>query len=156
MTVILGPDGMRLDKVTQPMSVDQVKWFLDPDALMQAAPHLWTLSLRLFCLRCWRRGLRDDVRVTFNDATQDYFASCECAKGAGRLPRHEIRKIADTDTLLRKLGWSFSCTARCERGADGVEASNSQTSQTLTVRCGCTTRIHVLAAAPTGLVGVAS
>ena len=155
MSVILSPDGRSLaDRTTQPMTAAQVKWFLDADAFLQHVPHLWTLSLKLFCLRCWKKGLNDSVKVTFDESHQTYRAACECAKVAGRLPRAEIQTFA-TDELLTRLGWSLACTNRCAKDAglsDGVEANNDQTSQTLSIRCGCTVRQYVLSHAPSMVV----
>ena len=147
MAVILAPDGRSMaGRVTQPMTHAQLRWFLDADAFLQAVPHLWTLSLKLFCLRCWKHGLNDAIRVTFDDSSQTYRAACECAKVPGRLPRAEIVKPADTTALLQRLGWSLACTQCAKKGlADGVEASNDQMGQTLTIRCGCTERVYVLA-----------
>jgi hypothetical protein len=155
MTLILSADGRTmLDRRTLPMSTDQVTWFLDADAFLQHVPHLWTLDLKVFCLHCWKKKLKDDLRVTYNDLTGVYWVTCQCAKVAGRLPRQGIVRMA-TDDLLRKLGWSLACTARCakESGyADGVQADNDPQARTLAIRCGCTIRTHVLATAPAGVV----
>lgn len=147
MPVILAADGRSLiDRTILPMTADQLGWFFDADRFLQHVPHLWSLNLRLFCLRCWRKGLKDDVRVTFNETKQEYAAHCECAKVAGKLPRAAIQDLSGTDELLRKLGWSFCCTGRCsgEQGvADGVEADNDPQAHSYAIRCGCTERRYV-------------
>lgn len=148
--VILAPDGKSLaDRVVQPMTHEQVSWFMEPVAFLNNVPHLWTLTLRVFCLRCWKHGLKDDVRVEWRDTDGSWSVRCACSKVAGRLPREAIATYAtSTDELLRKLGWSFSCTGRCAKEAgmaDGVEASNDPQAHTLSVRCGCTDRRYVMA-----------
>lgn len=149
--MILAPDGKALaDRVTQPMTAEQLAWFLDPIAFLQGVPHLWTLKLRLYCQRCWSKGLNDGVHVTFHESDGTFSCRCECNKVAGRLPMQAVIAAASsTDELLRKLGWSLSCSGRCasERGiADGVEALNDPQALTLTIKCGCTERRFGMAA----------
>ena len=95
MPVILGPDGRGLlERVTLAMTIDQVRWFLEADAFLRHVSQLWTLKLKLVCLRCWRQGLADTIHVTFNESHQAYQAVCECAKVPGRLPRAMIQQMA--------------------------------------------------------------
>ncbi len=153
MPVILAADGSSLlDKTVLPMTAAQLAWFLDADRFMQHVPHLWSLNVRLFCLRCWKAKVDDSVRVSFNDSAQTYTAHCECSKVAGVLPRQAIKDLSGTDELLRKLGWSLACTARCshEPGmGDGVEAANDPQGRVYSIRCGCTERRYVCPQAPT-------
>lgn len=152
--MILGADGRSFaDRATLPMSPAQVRWFLDPVAFLDAVPHLWSLNLKLVCRHCTKHGLDDAVRVVTTD--QGWEAVCSCSQRPGVLPHATIRAQGDTSELLRKLGWTLACKGRCasEAGyADGVEANNDLTSQTLAITCGCTRRIHVLAHAPQTVV----
>ncbi len=149
MAVILAPDGSLADRVTRPMTTEQVKWFMDPVAFLNGAPHLWTLGLRVFCQRCWKKGLKDDVRIVWDDTAGEWDVRCQCARVSGRLRLEDVLRFSrTTDELLHRLGWSFCCTGRCstEPGiGDGVEASNNPTSRVLSVRCGCTERTYACA-----------
>ncbi len=152
MAVILAPDGKALaDRVTRAMSHDQVKWFMDPVSFLNGVPHLWTLGLRVFCQRCWKKGLKDDVRVTWDEIASEWDARCQCAPVPGRLRLVDVLQYASsTDELLHRLGWSLCCTGRCstEPGiGDGVEAANDPSAQVLSVRCGCTDRRYACATA---------
>ena len=155
--MMLALDGRSLAlRTTVPMSADQVRWFCDPDCFLQNVPHLWTLSLRVFCVRCWKRGLQDDVHVTYHEARQQYDVTCECANVKGVIPRSVIRAVLSTDELLQKLGWSLCCTSRCAKDAgytDGVEANNNWMAETLMITCGCTSRVYVK---PSGAAAVVS
>lgn len=149
--IILAPDGQSLaTRHIEPMRADQVRWFCDPVALLQNVSHLWTLKLRLFCLRCWKHGLVDEVDVRWRESDGLFRVRCACAPVEGRLTLADIRRFASsTDELLHRLGWSLCCTGRCarERGvADGVEAANDPNGDTLNITCACTIRRYVMPA----------
>ena len=150
--VILAPDGKSLaDRVVLPMTHEQVSWFIDPVAFLKGAPHLWTLKLRIYCQRCWKKGLNDDVRIEWRELDGAWDVRCECARVAGRLPQSAVSQYATTtDELLHRLGWSLCCLGRCrtESGmGDGVEALNDPHARQMSVRCGCTDLRYVMAAA---------
>ena len=149
MAVILAPDGSLADRVIQPMTQDQIQWFLDPVEFLNGVPHLWTLKLRVYCQRCWKKGLRDTVRVAWDESSGEWDVRCQCARVPGRLRLQDVLQYASsTDEFLSRVGWSLCCTGRCstEQGiGDGVEAGNDPNAQTLSVRCGCTDRRYTRA-----------
>lgn len=145
--MIIHPNGIAFaSRTTHAMTADQAKWFLDAETFLKHVPQLWTLNLRVFCLRCWKHKLKDHVTVRFNEATETFWARCECSQVEGRLPRANVVELTGTDELLAKLGWSLCCTGRCasEQGfSDGVEANNDPTGGLAKISCGCTERVYV-------------
>ena len=153
--IMLSADGHSLaDRATVPMSAAQVRWFCDPVVFLEHVPHLWTLDLRLFCQRCWKRGLKDDVRVRWNEMAGTFHVVCACARTEATLtPANVAHFASSTDEFLNRVGWSLCCAGRCAHEsemADGVEARNDTEASVLTITCGCTVRKYLMPAQPAG------
>ena len=137
--MILAPDGVTHARAeTMPMTLGQVHWFTNGHAFLRHVSDLHSLRLKAVCVRCYNAGLPETISVTSNPEQMSYVVRCACS-GERVLPASYVKS---TDELLTKQGWQLACDHQCAAWgmADGVEANNSTTSETVTIRCGCTLR----------------
>jgi len=60
-----------------------------------------------------------------------------------QMSRHEVLAMIAIEPILRRLGLSLYCLRCHARGEkDGIKAGNDITASTLTIECGCATRIY--------------
>lgn len=142
--MILSMDGRTLARrKVQPLTMPQVRWFLEGPEFLKRAGDLYALGLKIVCQGCSRRALPDTVTVIDKPETQQFRIRCS-HRGELMLPYDGAPKA--TDELLSKVGWTLACLDCARKGmADGVEGGNDTHGERLSINCGCTERIYQMA-----------
>lgn len=128
-----------VSRKTLELSRAQVRWFLNGKAFLRHLHDLGQVKIAAYCQVCYEKGRPDAVWGRPRNGS--FVVGCgHCEYWLN------WDLVTDTDTLLRRMGWSLRCAGDCEKLGmyDGVQGNNDPQRGTVEVSCGCTDRKYVL------------